>query len=80
MMADSGQRGVAAEQRWRFGGRLYLADREALCRPDVHWTALRRERLSEARRGLRRACGFTSAFADNAGVDVAYRKGGRPPP
>ena len=97
-IADSGLRGVAAEQLWRFGGRLYLAASEplidldpgrsdddpalraALCRPDVHWTALRRDRLSEARLGLLQACGFTSAFADRAGTYVVYRKGGPLPP
>ena len=92
MMAAAGQRGVAAEQLWRFGGRLYLADseplidldpgladddpllRQALCRPDVQWAALRRARVSEARRGLLEACGFRSAVAAGDGVYVVYRK------
>jgi hypothetical protein len=30
MMAASGRHGIAAEQLWRFGGRLYLADSEPL--------------------------------------------------
>jgi len=98
LIAASGVRGVAAEQLWRFGGRLYLADSEplidvdpgsaaddpalraALCRPDVHWTALRRDRLNEARRTLLQTCGFTSAFADRAGTYVVYRKPGPLPP
>jgi hypothetical protein len=92
MIAGSGQRGIAAEQLWRFGGHLYLADNEpvidldpgladadptlteVLCRPDVHWAAMRRDRLSDARRAVLRTCGFTSLVADRAGLYVVYQK------
>lgn len=92
-MADSRQRGIAAEQLWRFGGRIYLADhaplidldpgladddprlREALCRKDVQWAALQRARLTDARRGLLHACGFTRVpAADTTQRYALYRK------
>lgn len=92
-MAGSGQHGIAAEQLWRFGGQLYLADsgplidldpsladedltlRQALCREDVHWAALQRDRLSAGRRSLLNACGFAPASAiDRSGRYFVYRK------
>jgi hypothetical protein len=92
LMAQSGAGGVAAEQLWRFGGRLYLDGvaplvdldpglsdgdptlRQVLCRPDIHWAALRRDRMSDARRELLKGCGFrTIPTNPSAGYDV-YRR------
>jgi hypothetical protein len=75
-LRDAGVTGLAAEQLWRFGGRLYLHETPALidldpelpaadphfaksvCRDEVTWVALRRDRIAQDKRERLHACGF----------------------
>jgi hypothetical protein len=88
IMGHSGATGIAAEQLWRFGGRLYLDAaaplieidlqdpeaerrlREAVCRPDVRWAALRLRPLTAGTTAVLNDCGLV---ADVTGTDAGYQ-------
>jgi phosphatidylinositol glycan class B len=80
--------GIAAEQLWRFGGRLYFDPsmplveidlqgpdaegllREAVCRPDVRWTALRLRPLTADTTAVLNECGLA---ADVTATEAGYQ-------
>jgi hypothetical protein len=86
-VGQSGATGIAAEQLWRFGGRLYLDAspplveldlqgpdaarvlREAACRPDVRWVALRLRSFPAEMTAVLNACGLAP---DVTGTDAGY--------
>ena len=87
-MGQSGAPGIAAEQLWRFGGRLYLDAstplveldlqgpdaerrlREAVCRPDVRWAALRVRPFTAGTTAILNECGLAP---DVTGTDAGYQ-------
>lgn len=87
-VGQSGATGIAAEQLWRFGGRLYLDNslplveidlqgpdpervlREAVCRPDVRWAALRLRPFTAEATSVLNGCGLAP---DVTGTDAGYQ-------
>ena len=83
---------IAAEQLWRFGGRLYLDAspplveldlqgpdaerllRDAACRPDVQWAAIRLRPLPAAMTADLSDCGLAPELTDTEAGYLLFRK------